>query len=68
MNDQQIKQFVYFIFDRYAAGYEPTTAQIEHALLDFRKQQVPKRDTMVDNLDQRAKPINIVVKGVEGSE
>lgn len=62
MTQSQIKKFMYYLMDRYAAGYEPTESQYQNALADFQKQELPKRTTEVNNLHQRRKPINVVVK------
>lgn len=62
MNSNKTKDFMYFLFHRYAAGHEPTEQQYKNALVDFQKQQLPKRTTQISNSDKRHKPTNIVVK------
>ncbi len=61
-HSERMHGFIYFLFDRFAAGHEPTKEQIENALADFKRQQPPKRNTQVTNTDKRSKPINIVTK------
>lgn len=56
--------FMYFMFNRFAAGHEPTIRQYDNALNDFKKQQIPNRNAMITNEDKRHKPINIVVKSL----
>jgi hypothetical protein len=63
-----MKEFMYFLFNRYAKGYEPTDGQYQKALLDFKRSKVPTRTTEISNLNKRRKPLNIVVKGAEESE
>lgn len=62
MNQKQIKKFTYFIFDRYAAGHEPTEKQFDNAMIDFKRSEILKETADVNNSDKRRKPINIVTK------
>lgn len=62
MNSKKTKQFMYFLFSRYASGHEPSEQQYQNAMADFNKQQLPKRTTQISNIDKRHKPINVVVK------
>jgi hypothetical protein len=39
MSEDQIKRFIYFVFDRFAPNHEPSEQQIEHAIKDFEANQ-----------------------------